>query len=228
MRGKFITLEGGEGAGKSTQARLLAEHLRSLGHECVVTREPGGSPVAETLREVILSGAAAPLGPSAETVLFAAARIDHVVQTILPALARGAFVVCDRFTDSTRVYQGALGKVDPGLIRMLEEIATAQCRPDLTVILDLPAQTGLARAAARRAQQAADRYEAEGLAFHEGLRIAFLEIAASEPARCKVVDAAQGPDEVAQAIWAVVQALLEAGATVNIPKIYVRERVNFE
>jgi dTMP kinase len=212
MRGKFITLEGGEGAGKSTQARLLAEHLRSLGHECVVTREPGGSPVAETLREVILSGAAAPLGPSAETVLFAAARIDHVVQTILPALARGAFVVCDRFTDSTRVYQGALGKVDPGLIRTLEEIATAQCRPDLTLILDLPAQTGLARAAARRAQQAADRYEAEGLAFHEGLRIAFLEIAKSEPLRCNVVDATKGPDEVAQAIWAVVQALLEPPA----------------
>ena len=214
MRGKFITLEGGEGAGKSTQARRLAEHLRSLGHECVVTREPGGSPVAEALREVILSGAAAPLGPSAETVLFAAARIDHVVQTILPALARGAFVVCDRFTDSTRVYQGALGQVDPGLIRTLEEIATAQCRPDLTLILDLPAQTGLARAAARRAQQAADRYEAEGLAFHEGLRLAFLEIAASEPQRCKVVDAARGPEEVAQAIKAVVQALLEPAAPI--------------
>jgi dTMP kinase len=208
MTGKFITLEGGEGAGKSTQARLLAEHLCGLGHECVVTREPGGSPVAEALREVILSGAAAPLGPSAETVLFAAARIDHVVQTILPALARGACVVCDRFTDSTRVYQGALGKVDPGLIRTLEEIATARCRPDLTLILDLPAQTGLARAAARRNRQAADRFEAEGLAFHEGLRTAFLEIAASEPARCKVVDAAKGPDEVAQAIWAEVQELL--------------------
>ncbi len=208
IRGGFITLEGGEGAGKSTQARLLAEYLRSLGHECVVTREPGGSPVAEALREVILSGAAAPLGPSAETVLFAAARIDHVAQTILPALARGAFVVCDRFTDSTRVYQGAMGKVDPGLIRTLEEIATVQCRPDLTLILDLPAQTGLARAAARRAQQAADRFEAEGLAYHEGLRIAFLEIARSEPARCNVVDAAMGPDEVAQAIRAAVQPLL--------------------
>ena len=205
MTGKFITLEGGEGAGKSTQARLLAEHLRSLGHKCVVTREPGGSPVAEALRGVILSGAAAPLGPSAETVLFAAARIDHVVQTILPALARGAFVVCDRFTDSTRVYQGALGKVDVGLIHTLEEIATARCRPDLTLILDLPAQAGLARAAARRAQQAADRYEAEGLAFHEGLRLAFLDIAKSEPERCKVVDAAKGPDKVAQAIWTAVQ-----------------------
>ena len=211
-RGKFITLEGGEGAGKSTQARRLAEHLRGLGHECVVTREPGGSPVAEALREVILSGVAAPLGPSAETVLFTAARIDHVVQTILPALARGAFVVCDRFTDSTRIYQGALGKVDPGLIRTLEDIASARCRPDLTLILDLPAQMGLARAAARRDQQAADRFEAEGLAFHEGLRTAFLEIAASEPARCKVVDATQGPDAVAGAIWSAVQDLLDSPA----------------
>ena len=205
IRGRFITLEGGEGAGKSTQALLLAEHLRNFGHECVVTREPGGSPVAEALREVILSGVAAPLGPSAETVLFAAARIDHVARTILPALARGAFVVCDRFTDSTRVYQGAMGKVDPGLIRTLEDIAISQCRPDLTLILDLPAQTGLARAAARRAQQAADRFEAEGLAYHEGLRSAFLQIARNEPARCKVVDAARAPDDVAQAIWALVQ-----------------------
>ena len=204
-QGKFITLEGGEGAGKSTQARLLAEHLRGLGHECVVTREPGGSLVAEALREVILSGVAAPLGPSAEAVLFAAARIDHVLQTIMPALARGAFVLCDRFADSTRVYQGALGKVDPGLIRTLEEIATSRCRPDLTLILDLPAQMGLARAAARRNQQAADRFEAEGLAFHEGLRTAYLDIAKGEPARCKVVDAARGPDEVAQAIWTAVQ-----------------------
>ena len=207
-RGKFVTLEGGEGAGKSTQARLLAEYLRSLGHDCVITREPGGSPVAEALREVILSGAAAPLGPSAETVLFAAARIDHVAQTILPALARGAYVVCDRFTDSTRVYQGAMGKVEPGLIRTLEEIATTQCRPDLTLILDLPAQMGLARAAARRAQQAADRFEAEGLAYHEGLRAAFLAIAKDEPRRCRVVDATRGPDEVAQAICAAVQPLL--------------------
>ncbi len=207
-RGRFITLEGGEGAGKSTQAHLLAEHIRSLGHECVVTREPGGSPVAEALREAILSGVAAPLGPSAETVLFAAARIDHVAQTILPALARGAFVVCDRFTDSTRVYQGALGKVDPALIRTLEDIAAGQCRPDLTLILDLPAKTGLARAAARRAQQAADRFEAEGLAFHEGLRTAFLDIAASEPGRYKVVDAAKGPDEVARAILSAVEARL--------------------
>ena len=203
--GRFITLEGGEGAGKSTQARLLAERLRSLGHECVVTREPGGSPVAEALREVILSGVAAPLGPSAETVLFTAARIVHMAQTIMPALDRGAFVVCDRFTDSTRVYQGALGKVDLKLIDAMEEIAVRDRGPDLTLMLDLPAKTGLARAAARRADGAVDRFEAEGLSYHEGLRSAFLAIAHAEPGRCRVVDAAQGPEEVAALIWAAVE-----------------------
>ena len=203
--GRFITLEGGEGAGKSTQARQLAERLRNLGYECVVTREPGGSPVAEALREVILSGVAAPLGPSAETVLFTAARIVHMAQTIMPALARGAFVVCDRFTDSTRVYQGALGKVDPKLIEAMEEIAVRDRGPDLTLMLDLPAKTGLARAAARRADGAVDRFEAEGLAYHEGLRSAFLAIARAEPGRCRVVDAAQGPEEVAASIWAAVE-----------------------
>ena len=203
--GRFITLEGGEGAGKSTQARLLAERLRALGHECVVTREPGGSTVAEALREVILSGVAAPLGPSAETVLFAAARIVHMAQTIMPALARGAFVVCDRFTDSTRVYQGALGKVDPDLIRAMEVIAVGDHRPDLTLMLDLPAQMGLARAAARRGDGAADRFEAEGLAYHEGLRTAFLAIAKAEPGRCRVIDAQQGPDDVAASIGAAVE-----------------------
>jgi dTMP kinase len=203
--GRFITLEGGEGAGKSTQARLLAERLRSLGHECVVTREPGGSPVAEALREVILSGVAAPLGPSAETVLFTAARIVHMAQTIMPALKRGAFVVCDRFTDSTRVYQGALGKVDAGLIDAMERIAVGAHRPDLTLVLDLPAQTGLARAAARRTDGAADRFEAEGLAYHEGLRAGFLAIAKAEPGRCRIVDAAKGPEDVAASIWSAVQ-----------------------
>ena len=122
-RGRFITLEGGEGAGKSTQVKLLADHLRSLGHECVVTREPGGSPVAEQLREVILSGVPASLGPAAEAVLFSAARIDHIAQTIAPALERGAFVICDRFADSTRAYQGAQGKVDESLIDALEKVA---------------------------------------------------------------------------------------------------------
>ncbi len=208
-RGRFITLEGGEGAGKSTQVKLLAEHIRSLGFECVVTREPGGSPVAEQLREVILSGAAAPLGPAAEAVLFSAARIDHITQTIAPALQRGAFVICDRFADSTRAYQGAQGKVDQALISALEKVAVGPYRPDLTLVLDLPAETGLARAHQRRTG-AVDRFEAEGLAFHQGLREAFLEIARKEPHRCAVIDASQSPDEVGSAIWDVVQERLSS------------------
>jgi len=207
-RGRFITLEGGEGAGKSTQIKLLADFIRSLGLECVVTREPGGSPVAEQLREVILSGVAASLGPAAEAVLFSAARIDHIAQTIAPALARGAVVVCDRFADSTRAYQGAQGKVDASLISALEKVAVGPYRPDLTLILDLPAEIGLARAKKRRADAKADRFEAEDLSFHQGLRKAFLEIAAREPERCAVIDAAQGPDDVAKSVRDVVASRL--------------------
>ena len=207
-RGRFITLEGGEGAGKSTQIKLLADFIRSLGLECVVTREPGGSPVAEQLREVILSGVAASLGPAAEAVLFSAARIDHIAQTIAPALARGAFVVCDRFADSTRAYQGAQGKVDASLISALEKVAVGQYRPDLTLILDLPAEIGLARANKRRADAKADRFEAEDLSFHQGLRKAFLEIAAREPERCAVIDAAQAPGDVAKSVRDVVASRL--------------------
>ena len=207
-RGRFITLEGGEGAGKSTQIKSLADYLRSLGHEVIVTREPGGSPVAEQLREVILSGAAASLGAAAEAVLFSAARIDHIAQTIAPALARGAYVISDRFADSTRAYQGTQGKVDPTLIDALEKVAVGRFRPDLTLILDLPAETGLARATRRRADAKADRFEAEDVSFHQGLRKAFLDIAAREPQRCAVIDAAQSPEDVAKAIRDVVAARL--------------------
>ena len=166
-RGAFITLEGGEGAGKSTQVRMLAESLRLRGRECVTTREPGGSPGAEALRNILLSGAVAPLGPMAEAMLFAAARIDHLDHTIRPALERGAFVICDRFADSTRAYQGALGNIDPARIRALEEVTVGDTRPNLTLILDLPATTGLARAGARRGAEKADRFESQNLAFHE-------------------------------------------------------------
>ena len=208
--GRFITLEGGEGAGKSTQSRLLAERLRLRGFECVTTREPGGSPGAERLREILLSGAVAPLGATAEALLFTAARIDHLDHTIRPALARGAFVVCDRFADSTRAYQGALGNLDPVLIRALEHTAVGRTHPDLTLILDLPVEVGLARANARRGDAAADRFEREGQAFHEGLRKAFLEIAAQEPARCAVIDASRSVSEIADLIWAAVESRLLA------------------
>lgn len=206
-RGQFITFEGGEGAGKSTQLLHLAERLKQHGVDAVATREPGGSPHAETLREVLLSGRAKPLGPLGEAVLFSAARIDHIDTLIAPALAHGSFVLCDRFADSTRAYQGALGHVDAQIIDVLEAIALRGLRPDLTLLLDLPPQEGLARAEKRRAAGAApDRFEGEGAAFHEGLRKAFLDIAASEPNRYCVIDATLPESEVAAAIWELVEA----------------------
>ena len=211
LPGRFITLEGGEGAGKSTQARRLATRLEELGVSVAVTREPGGSPGAEALREVILSGAAAPYGPSGEAILFTAARIDHIDATIAPALKRGQWVISDRFADSTRAYQGAAGKLDAAMIASLERVALGELRPDLTLILDLPVEIGLARAAERRGKTAkADRFEAESSAFHETLRRAYLDIAAAEPGRCALIKADRPVEEVAQAIWAVVGERLAA------------------
>jgi dTMP kinase len=204
MRGKFITFEGGEGAGKSTQARLLAARIKALGIAVVLTREPGGSTGAEIIRHVLLSGAAKPLGPEVEAVLFAAARADHIERTIRPALERGAWVVCDRFVDSTRVYQGALGKVDARILRGLERITIGDAMPDLTLILDVPPETGLQRAAGRRGGAAADRFETEGAEFHKRLRAAYQEIAALDPGRCVLVAAEGSPDKIADAIWNVV------------------------
>ncbi|BDV34550.1 dTMP kinase [Methylocystis iwaonis] len=214
-KGRFITFEGGEGVGKSTQLTRLAEHLRGCGIETVTTREPGGTPKAETLRQILLSGRAAPLGTLAEAALFAAARIDHVDRLIAPALSRGAWVLCDRFADSTRAYQGARGGVERQVLSLLEKAAVGELKPDLTVILDLAPEEGLARAAVRReaAGLRVDRFEAEDDGFHEGLRRAFLDIAADEPERCCVVNAALPADEVARAIRQLVDArFLEAQA----------------
>lgn len=205
-RGRFISFEGGEGAGKSTQIRRLAERLSARGLAPVVTREPGGSPGAEALRQVLLSGAAEPFGPFAETVLFAAARDDHLEVTIRPALAAGRWVLCDRFADSTRAYQGALGRVEPGLIRAIERVVVAGTWPDLTVMLDVPAEEGLRRARARGAP--ADRFERETIGFHERLRAAFLVIAETEPGRCVVVDGARPPDLVAEQVMRAVEERL--------------------
>lgn len=211
--GSFVTLEGGEGVGKSTQARRLVERLRQAGIAAVATREPGGSPGAEMLRDLLLSGKIKGLGPKAEAILFAAARIDHIDRTIAPALAAGTWVVCDRFADSTRAYQGALGGLDPGFLRALERVTLGDLRPDLTLILDLPAEIGLERASRRRGPlSASDRFEGEDLAFHQALRKAFLEIAAAEPQRCVVVDATPDEGEVAQAIWDTVSYRLLGAA----------------
>jgi dTMP kinase len=212
-RGRFITLEGGEGVGKSVQAERLEKRLAALGLDVVRTREPGGSPGAEALREAILSGFAADFNPAGQALLFAAARVDHLDKTIVPALARGAWVVSDRFADSTRAYQGAAGNLPPDFIGTLERLTVGPNRPDLTLVLDLPPEIGLKRAAARRQTGPADRFESEGLAFHQTLRRAFLEIAAAEPERCVLIDADGSEEAVAAAIWSAVEMRLDpAGA----------------
>lgn len=207
-RGIFITFEGGEGAGKSTQIVTLAQALRGTGLEVLVTREPGGSSGAEAVRHVLLSGAAEPFGPGMEALLFAAARSDHVEQVIRPAVARGAVVLCDRFMDSSRVYQGVTGNLDAGFMRALEKVAINGMVPDLTIILDLDAEEGLRRAAVRRGSGGADRYEKETLDVHRRRREAFLEIARAEPERCVVIDAGQPPQDVAAAIAEAVHPLV--------------------
>ncbi len=209
MRGRFITFEGGEGTGKSSHAGLLAQKLRALGIGVVLTREPGGSPGAEIIRHVLLSGAAKPLGPEAEAILFAAARDDHIRHTIAPALARGRWVVCDRFTDSTRVYQGELGGVDDKLLRALERVTVGGLSPDITFILDVPVDVGLARIAKRRGSAATDRFEGEALDFHERLRDAFRMLALLERERCVLVDSTAPRQEVADQIWKVVSERLD-------------------
>jgi dTMP kinase len=220
MRGRFITFEGGEGTGKTTQAAALAQRLRAMGIGVVLTREPGGSPGAEIIRHVLLSGAAKALGPDAEAILFAAARDDHVVSTIAPALARGRWVISDRFADSTSVYQGALGHVDPLLLDGLRRVTIGTLKPDLTFILDLPAEVGLERASQRRGREGADRFEAESLEFHEHLRRAYLHLVAGEPNRCVLIDARESEAAVAARIWdTVVKRLDPATAPVTLEDV---------
>jgi len=220
MRGKFITFEGGEGTGKSTQAAMLALRLESLGLRVLLTREPGGSPGAEIIRHVLLSGAAKPLGPEAEAMLFAAARDDHTRCAILPALEAGQWVICDRFADSTRVYQGALGEVDQRLIKALERVSLGELYPDLTLILDVPVALGLKRAARRRGGANPDRFEAEAIDFHDKLRQAYLALAAAEPDRCVIIDAAAPKEKVARQVWKAVNSRLQpAGAATVLENV---------
>lgn len=210
--GKFITFEGGEGAGKSTQAALLAERLNETGHETLVTREPGGSEKAEQIRAFLLSGQARGFGPLGEALLFYAARDDHLEKTIRPALEAGNWVICDRFADSTRAYQGAAAGVGPLLLGTLERVVVGDTRPDMTIILDLPPEEGLRRAARAAASGdeagTPDRFESMDIGFHRALRQAFLDIAAEEPERCVVIDALEPASAVGEAVWeAVVERL---------------------
>jgi dTMP kinase len=213
MRAKFITFEGGEGTGKSTQAATLAKHLETLGVGVKLTREPGGSPGAEIIRHVLLSGAAKPLGPEAEAMLFAAARDDHIRCTILPALEADRWVICDRFVDSTRIYQGVLGAVDGRFIKALERVSVGDLKADLTFILDVPVALGLKRTAGRRGEKTADRFEAEQFEFHQKLRNAYRALAATEPDRFVVVDASAPKKTVARRIWQAVSERLDPPAS---------------
>ena len=213
-RGRFITFEGGEGAGKSTQIKKLSERLTGARLRNIVTREPGGSPGAEIMRHLVLSGMGKLLGPDAETLLFAAARDDHVRTVIQPALNQGIWVLCDRFSDSTRAYQGRVGNVEPGILNAMQRVTIGDLKPDLTIILDVPAAVGLKRAAARRGKGAPDRFEAEDLKFHEDLREAYRQIAAEDPQRCILIDASADPDAVATQIWSILRGrLLTASPT---------------
>lgn len=204
-RGRFITFEGGEGSGKSTHIRRLAERLEAAKLRAIVTREPGGSLGAEIIRHLVLSGMGKLLGPEAETLLFAAARDDHVRTVILPALNQGTWVLCDRFFDSTRAYQGRVGHVAPALLDALQRVTIGDLKPDLTFILDVPVEVGLKRAAVRRGSGAPDRFESEDINFHQTLREAYRDIAASDPQRCVLIDATAEVNAVASQIWAALR-----------------------
>jgi len=214
--GKFITFEGGEGVGKSTQAKLLLAALEKRGINAILTREPGGSPFAERIRALLLDPATPPHGALAEALLFYAARADHLQQTIAPQLAGGGWVVCDRFADSTRVYQGSAAGLGPEALEALDHLVVKDYQPDLTVVLDLDPREGLARVTRRRAPtptpDLADRFEGRDLEFHQRLRAGYLALAEKDPQRCAVIDAAQAPEVIAAAVWQVVSERLLAGA----------------
>lgn len=218
VAGIFITFEGGEGAGKSTQIKRLAARLEKDGHQVVLTREPGGSPGAEAVRHVLLSGAAQPFGPETEVMLFTAARIDHLAQTILPALDRNAIVLCDRFYDSTRAYQGEGDGASSDFINQMKEISVGDNNPDLTIILDIPPELGMERVTRRIAADGEDvrslishidRFERDEFDVHRRRRNAFLMIAQEEPNRCVIVDASQDVNAVTAVVWSCVQPYLK-------------------
>ena len=208
MPSLFITFEGGEGSGKSTQIRRLAARLAGQGRDVLITREPGGTPEAEAVRALLVSGDVGRWTAKSEALLNYAAREQHLEQVIRPALAEGKIVLCDRFMDSTRAYQGYAGGCDLAFIEALERAIVGSTRPNLTLVFDLDPAQGLARARTRGDAQAEDRYERKGLAFHSKLREGFLDILRKEPKRCRLVDAAQEIDAVADDVWSIVGAAL--------------------
>lgn len=205
-RGRFITFEGGEGTGKSTQARRLAAALGARKIPAIVTREPGGSPGAEEIRALLVSGDPGRWNPLTEALLFYAARSDHTERTIKPALADGKWVICDRFSDSSFAYQGAGRGLDRETVRRIETIAIGDFKPDLTFILDLPPEIGLERAGRRGNYET--RFEEFDAAFHSRMRKAFLDIARRAPDRCVVIDAGKDADEVAEAVLKTLKSRL--------------------
>ncbi len=204
----FITLEGGEGAGKSTLIKGLAARLSELGREVVVTREPGGTEGAEAIRNLLVTGDAARWTAKSELCLFFAAREDHLERLIRPALARGAIVLCDRFSDSTRAYQGQAGGTGREAVEMMDRLVVNETQPDLTLILDIDPAIGLVRAAQRRGTE--DRFESKTMAFHTALRAAYLEIASDFAHRCRVLDATLSPSQLLDAAWSKVAARVGA------------------
>lgn len=206
-KGRFITLEGGEGVGKSTQAQILADRLRGQQVPVVLTREPGGAPGAEDIRTLLVEGSPQRWQPMSETLLHMAARVEHVAHVIRPALSQGKWVICDRFIDSTRVYQGQVQGVGESVVDDLHELALASLMPDLTLVLDIPASSGLQRAHDRGGKET--RYEQMGETFHKTVLGAFRALTEKEPDRCHLIDANGSIEQVSDQIWHSVAPLLE-------------------
>jgi dTMP kinase len=207
VKGLFVTFEGGEGSGKSVHTKALAERLRGQGKNVTLTREPGGAPGSEAIRKLLVTGEAGRWSADAETLLNYAARDEHLRTIIRPALASRGIVICDRFMDSTRVYQGYAGDCDLRFIDTLERYVVADTRPDLTIILDIDPELGLSRAQGR-GNNDENRFEKKGIAFHRKIRDGFLHIAKADPARCRVIDSSRPSDDVDTEIWKQLSALL--------------------
>ena len=206
--GLFITFEGGEGSGKSTQIKLLKAYICSLipDIEIVITREPGGTEVAEQIRDILVNGATDKLSPRAETLLMIASRAEHIDRVILPALGRGAIVLCDRFKDSSVVYQGLANNISKEEIDKIHEFALKSCEPDLTILLDIPAETGIKRALDRN--EGDQRFEQKGDAFHQRIREGYLKLAAIYPERIKVINASQTVHSISDEIQQLIKPML--------------------